>query len=68
MSLCLFNLWAEYIRRNGGLDKLQAGMKIAGRNINNPRYADNITLITENEEKRKSLFLMRVKEESEKLA
>ena len=65
MSLCLFNLCPEYIRRNGGLDKLQAGIKIAGRNINNLRYAGNITLMTENEEKLKSL-LMRMKEESEK--
>ena len=54
--------------QNAGLDESQAGIKIAGRNINNPRYADNITLMTENEEKLKSLFLMRVKEESEKLA
>ena len=65
MSLCLFNLCPEYIRRNGGLDKLQAGIKIAGRNINNLRYADNITLLAESKEELQSL-LMKVKEESKK--
>ena len=61
----LFNLYAEYIMRNTGLDETQAGIKIAGRNINNLRYADNITLMAESEEELKSL-LMKVKEESEK--
>ena len=65
LSLCLFNLYAEYIMRNAGLDKAQAGIKIAGRNINNLRYADDTTLTAESEEL-KSL-LMKVKE-SEKLA
>ena len=60
----LFNLYAEYIMRNSGLDEAQAGIKIAGRNINNFRYADNTTLMAESEEL-KSL-LMKVKEESEK--
>ena len=64
MSLCLFNLHAEYIMRNAGLDEAHAGMKIARRNINNLRYADNTTLMAESEEL-KSL-LMKVKEESEK--
>ena len=63
MSPCLFNLHAEYITRNAGLDESQAGIKIAKRNINNLRYVDDTTLITENEEELKSL-LMRVKEES----
>ena len=67
MSPCLFNLYAEYIIRNSGLDEAQAGIKIAGRNINNLRYADNTTLMAESEEKLKSL-LMKVKEESEKVA
>ena len=66
MSPCLFNLYAEYIRRNAGLDEAQAGIKIAGRNINNLRYADDTTLMAESEEELKSL-LMKVKEESEKL-
>ena len=66
LSPCLFNLHAEYIMRNAGLDEVQAGIKIAGRNINNLRYADDITLMAESEEL-KSL-LMKVKEESEKLA
>ena len=65
MSPCLFNLYAEYITRNTGLDEAQAGIKIAGRNINNLRYADNTTLMAEIEEELKSL-LMKVKEESEK--
>ena len=66
LSPCLFNLYAEYIMRNAGLDEAQAGIKIAGRNINNLRYADDTTLMAESEEL-KSL-LMKVKEESEKLA
>ena len=67
MSPCLFNLYAEYIIRNAGLKEAQAGLKIAGRNINNLRYADDTTLMAESEEEHKSL-LMKVKEESEKLA
>ena len=66
MSPCLFNLYAEYIMRNARLDETQAGIKIAGRNINNLRYADNTTLMAESEEELKSL-LMKVKEESEKI-
>ena len=66
LSPCLFNFCAEYIMRNAGLDEAQAGIKIAGRNINNLRYADNTTLMAENEEELKS-FLMKVKEEHEKL-
>ena len=66
MSLCLFNLYAEYIIRNTGLDEAQAGIKIAGRNINNLRCADDTTLMAESEEELKSL-LMKVKEESEKV-
>ena len=65
LSLCLFNLYAEYIIRNAGLDEAQAGIKIDGRNVNNLRYADDTTLIAENEEELKSL-LMKVKEESKK--
>ena len=65
LSSCLFNLYAEYIMRNAGLDEAQAGIKIARRNINNLRYADDTTLMVESEEELKSL-LMRVKEESEK--
>ena len=65
LSLCLFNLYAEYIMRNAGLDEAQGGIKIAGRNIRNLRYADDTTLMAESEEL-KSL-LMKVKEESEKL-
>ena len=64
---CLFNLHAEYIMWNARLDEAQAGIKIAGRNINNPRYADDTTLMVESEKELKSL-LMKVKEESEKLA
>ena len=64
LSPCLFNLHAEYIMRNAGLEETQAGIKIAGRNINNLRYADDITLMAESEEELKSL-LMKVKEESE---
>jgi len=63
---CLFNLYAEYIMRNTGLDEAQAGIKIAGGNINNLRYADDTTLMAEIEEELKSL-LMKVKEESEKV-
>ena len=62
---CLFNLYAEYIMRNAGLEEAQAKIKIAGRNINNLRYADDTTLMAESEEELKSL-LMNVKEESEK--
>ena len=65
MSLCLFNLYTKYIMRNAGLDAFQAGIKIAGRNIYNLRYADDTTLMAENKEDLKSL-LMKVKEESEK--
>ena len=64
--ICLFNLYAEYIVRNTGLEEAQAGIKIAGRNINNLRYADNTILMAESEEKLKS-FLMKVKEKSEKV-
>ena len=67
LSPCLFNLYAEYIMRNAELDEAQAGIKIAGRNINNLRYADNTTLTAESKEELKSL-LMKVKEESEMLA
>ena len=66
MSPCLFNFYAEYIIRNTGLEETQAGIKIARRNINNLRYADDITLMAESEEELKSL-LMKVKEESEKV-
>ena len=65
LSPCLFNLYAEYITRNAGLEEVQAGIKIAGRNINNLRYADDTTLMAESEEELKNL-LMKVKEESEK--
>ena len=65
LSLCLFNLYAEYIMSNARLDDLQAGVKIAGKNINSLRYADDTTLMAESEEELKS-FLMWVKEESEK--
>ena len=66
LSLCLFNLYAEYIMRNAGLEEAQAGIKIAGRKIKNLRYANNTTLMAENEEELKNL-LIRVKEESEKV-
>ena len=66
LSPCLFNFYAEYIMRNAGLEAAQAGIKIAGRNINNLRYADNTTLMEESEEELKGL-LMKVKEESEKV-
>ena len=65
LSLCLFNFYAEYIMRNAGLEEAQAGIKIAGRNINHLRYADDTTLMAESEEEVQSL-LMKVKEESEK--
>ena len=64
LSLCLFNFYAEYIMRNAGLDEAQAGIKIAGRNISNLRYADDTTLVAESEELKS--FLMKVKEETEK--
>ena len=66
LSPCLFNFYAEYIMRNAGLEEAQAGIKIAGRNINNLRYADDTTLTAESEEELKSL-LMKVKEESGKV-
>ena len=66
LSPCLFNLYAEYIMRNAGLDDAQAGIKIAGRNINNLRYTDDTTLMAESKEEIKSL-LMKVKEESQKV-
>ena len=66
LSPCLFNFYAEYIMRNAGLEEAQAGIKIAGRNINNLRYADDTTLMAESEEELKTL-LMKVKEESEKV-
>ena len=66
MSPCLFNFYAEYIKRNAGLEEAQAGIKIAERNISNFRYSDDTTLMAESEEELKSL-LMKVKEESEKV-
>ena len=66
LSPCLFNLYAEYIMQNAGLDAAQARIKIAGRNINNLRYADDTTLMAESEEKLKSL-LMKMIEESERV-
>ena len=66
LSPCLFNLYAEYIMRNTGLEEAQAGIKVAGRNINNLRYADDTTPRAESEEELKSL-LMKVKEETEKV-
>ena len=65
LSSCLFNFYAEYIMQNVQLDESQAGIKIAGRNINNLRYADDTTLMAESEEELKS-YLMKVKKESEK--
>ena len=65
LSPCLFNLYAKYIMRNTGLEEAQAGIKIAGRNVNNLRYADDTTLMAESEEELKSL--LKVKEESEKV-
>ena len=67
LSLCLFNFYAEYIMRNAGLHEAQAGIKIARRNINNLRYADDTTLKAESEEELKNL-LMKAKEESENSA
>ena len=67
LSPCLFNLYAEYVMRNAGLDELQAGINIARRNTNNLRYADDTTLMAESEEELKSL-LMKVKEESKKVS
>ena len=67
MSPCIFNLYAEYILRNARMDEAQAGIKIAGRNIINLRYADDTTLMADSKEELKSL-LMKVKEESEKVA
>ena len=67
LSPCLFNLYAKYIMGNAGLEEAQAGIKIAGRNINNLRYADDTTLMTESEEELKILML-KVKEEVKKLA
>ena len=66
MSPCLFNLYAEYIIRNGGLEEAKAGIRIVGRNINNLRYADDTTLMAESEEELKGL-LMKVKEDSKKV-
>ena len=66
LSPCLFNLYAEYIMRNAGLEEVQSGIKISGRNINNLRYSDDTTLTAESEEELKSL-LIKVKEESEKV-
>ena len=66
LSPCLFNLYAEYIMRNAGLEEAQAGIKIAERNLNNLRYADDTTLMAESEEELKNL-LMKMKEESEKV-
>ena len=67
LSPCLFNLYAEYIMRDAGLDEAQAGIKIAGRNINNPKDSGDTTLMAESEEKLNSL-LMKVKKETEKVA
>ena len=67
LSPCLFNLHADYIMRNAGLEEAQAGIKIVGGNINNLRYADNTTLMAESKEELKK-FMMKVKEESGKLA
>ena len=66
LSPCLFNFYAEYVMRNAGLEEAQAGIKIAGRNINHLRYADDTTLMAESEEELKSV-LMKVKEDSEKV-
>ena len=66
LSPCLFNLYAEYIMRNTGLEEAQAGIKMAGRNINNLRYSDNTTLMAESKELKR--LLMKVKDDSEKLA
>ena len=66
MSPCLFNFYAEYIMRNAGLDEAQDGIKIAGRNVHNLRYADDVSLMAESEEELK-ILLMKVKEESERV-
>ena len=66
MALYLFNLYAEYIMWNAGLDEAQAGIKIARRNINNLRYADETTLMAKSKEELKSLLILKVKEEGEK--
>ena len=66
LSPCLFNFYAEYIMRNAGLEETQAGIKIARRNINNLRYADDTTIMAENEEELK-ILMMKMKEESEKV-
>ena len=66
LSPCIFNLYAEYIMRNAGLDEAQAGIKIAGRNIYNLRYADDTTLMAESDKELLKSFLMKVKEDSEK--
>ena len=68
LSPCLFNFYAEYIKQNPGLDEAQAGIKIARRNINNLRYADDTTLMAESEEELKNLLMKMKEEESEKLA
>ena len=67
LSLCLFNLYAEHIIRKAGLEEAQAGIKIAGKNINNLRYADDTTLMSESKEEELKSLLMKVKEESEKV-
>ena len=67
LSPCLFNSYTEYIMQNAGLEETQAGIKIAGRNINNLRYADDTTLKAQSEEELKRSLLMKVKEESEKV-
>ena len=67
LSPCLFNLYAEYIMQNVGLDETQAGIKIAGRNINNLRYSNDTTLMAESEEELEKSLLMKVKEKSEKV-
>ena len=67
LSPCLFNLYAEYIMQNVGLDETQAGIKIAGRNINNLRYSNDTTLMAESEEELEKTLLMKVKEKSEKV-
>ena len=68
LSPCLFNLYAEYIKRNTGLEEAQAGIKIAGRNINNLRYADDTTLMAESKEELKTLLMLVKEELSKKLA
>ena len=67
LSPCLFNFYAEYILRNAGLDQAEAGIKMAGRSISNLRHADDTTLMAESKEELKSLFMRKVKEESEKV-